>query len=173
MESKKIVRVRIPEETKKLCLSETVEDLKHISEKIKENYSFNKKFLGTLGQKCVEDFLSRNNVTFEIDNERRPGAPDRFDIKCGSSSIEVKTRSHSQDNVMIIPKRQIDRNIFDYYIGVKLNNSMRSAFIYGYAYSGEIRTAMLKQSKYGYWYHFPFVRLNPIMNLTVNLPKSG
>ena len=56
MESEKIVRVRIPEKTKKLCLSETIEDLKHISEKIKENYNFNKKFLGTLGQKCVEDF---------------------------------------------------------------------------------------------------------------------
>ena len=165
-------KIKITEMMKESARSETMEDLRNLSDKLKDNFTFNRKFIGAIGQKCVEVFFRRNNISFETDHNRRPGTPDEFDIKSGSFPIDVKTRSYSQDNVMIIPKHQIDRKVFDYYIGVKLDGSLNFAFIHGYAFSGEIRTSILKQGKYGYWYHFPFERLNPVQNLIVNLPKA-
>lgn len=171
MVSEGIIRVKITEKMKEEARLETLEDLKHLPGKLKGNYTFDRKYIGTIGQKCTEAFFKENKIVFEIDSTREPGKPDRFDLKCGSYLIEVKTRSSSQENIIIIPKRQIDRNVFDYYIGVKLDGSLNFVFIQGYAYSGEIRSSLLKQGKFGYWYHFPFERLNPIQDLVTNLPK--
>jgi hypothetical protein len=172
METEKIVKIEITPRMKEEAITETMKDLKNMSKRTKRRFTFQKLYIGTLGQKCVEKLLRENNIIFQTDATRMPGRGDRFDIKSGSYLIEVKIRSHDQENLLIIPKRQIDRNIFNYYIGVKLDQPLNYAFVHGYAYSGEIRTSTLTQSEYGYWYHFSFERLNPIQELIVNLPTN-
>jgi hypothetical protein len=123
-------------------------------------------YLGKIGEEVFFDFLRSKNIIFEEDLTSAE-EEDNFDLKINGFEIDIKTISYKKFQVRLLEvKNKFDNcKQYDYYVGIKLNESLTEATVYGYATKEDIKNAPVKKftTVEDYWIYLD--KLRPIMKL--------